>query len=149
MADNAKNRARFVINMNTGAHGPRTDETDKYPLTFKFIDDETCKALATKKITGMQVVEAIKKKMLSRPDFSWEEYDRRRQAEKTRMNVSQHDMVPVGDDTEKEEEQSTPEDVVTLSSLGIGTAPAAAGSGASGKPAQPKRTSKIDDALGL
>ena len=142
MTKEAKKKARFVINIMTGAHGPRTAETDKLPLTFRLIDDATCKALATEEIKPSQVVEAIKKAMMSKHDFSWEEYDRRRQEEKMRMNVSQHEMVPVGTDSKDGAEgdaPDAPEDVVSLSSLGIGknaSAPA-------------KKPSKIDDALGI
>lgn len=119
MAQKTVSRARFVINMNTGAHGYRTSETDALPLTFKLIDDDVCKALCQGKISGMQVVEMIKKDMFSKPGFKWEEYDRQRQAEKQRMNVSQHDMVPVGDAADKAEEPEVAEEVLTLGALGL------------------------------
>ena len=98
MASNkTTSKARYVINMETGSHGFRTSETDALPLTFRLIDDKTCKALCRGEIKGKDVVEAIRKQMMSAEGFSWEEFDRRRQAEKQRMNVSQHDMVPVGE----------------------------------------------------
>ena len=122
MAQKTKTKARFVINMNTGSHGFRTAETDALPLTFRLIDDDVCKALCQGRISGMQVVEALKKDMMSQPGFSWEKFDRQRQAEKQRMNVSQHDMVPVGDDSEKDGEPEVVEDIASLSSLGLGTA---------------------------
>lgn len=139
MAQKTKKRARFVINMVTGAHGPRTAATDELPLTFKLIDDATCKALATGEITGMQVVEAVKKDMMSKPDFSWEEYDRRRQAEKLRMNVSQHEMVPATVGDEKGETAEVSEEVISLDSINVSAA------GASKKP--PKGASELDKAL--
>lgn len=112
---------RFVINMATGSHGFRTEITDTYPLTFKIITDETCNALCKGTIKGSQVVEAIKRGFMSKPDFSWEEYDRRRQEEKQRMNVSQHDMVLVGDESTLEDEPKATLEVYSLKDLGLGT----------------------------
>ena len=121
MASNkTTSKARYVINMETGSHGFRTSETDALPLTFRLIDDKTCKALCRGEIKGKDVVEAIRKQMMSAEGFSWEEFDRRRQAEKQRMNVSQHDMVPVGESAEKDAEPEQKEDVFSLESLGLG-----------------------------
>lgn len=114
---NKTKKARFVINMSTGAWGPRTEMTDRLPLTFRLIDDETCKALVDGRITSQQVIEAIKRDIMSRPDFSWEGFDRQRQAEKLKLNISQHDMVPIGDDGQKDDEPSGPEDVVSLADV--------------------------------
>ena len=143
---------RFVINMATGSHGFRTEITDTLPITFKMITDATCEALCKGKVKGSEVVAAIKKGFMSKPDFDWEEYDRRRQFEKQLMNVSQHDMVPVGDENEVEDEPKTTLEVYSLDELGLG-----------GAPVEPKKTKKttqakaekveaassaIDDALG-
>lgn len=111
---NKTKKARYVINMNTGTWGFRTEMTDRLPLTFRLIDDETCKALVDGRITSSRVIEAIKKNIMSKPDFSWDEYDRQRQAEKLKLNISQHDMVPIGDEERKEEQPDVPEDVVKL-----------------------------------
>lgn len=111
---------RFVINMATGSHGFRTEITDTLPLTFKIITDETCSALCSGSVKGAQVVEAIKKGFMSKPDFSWEEYDRRRQEEKQRMNVSQHDMIPVGDEVVPDDEPKETLEVYSLKDLGLG-----------------------------
>lgn len=110
-------KARYVINMNTGAWGFRTEMTDRLPLTFRLIDDETCKALVDGRITSKQVIEAVKKEIMGKPDFSWEEFDRQRQAEKLKLNISQHDMVPIGEEAQKEEIPDAPENVVKLSDV--------------------------------
>jgi hypothetical protein len=110
---------RFVINMATGSHGFRTEITDTLPVTFKIISDATCDALCKGKVKGSEVVAAIKKGFMSKPDFDWEEYDRRRQIEKQHMNVSQHDMVPVGDETEVVDEPKSTLEVYTLEGLGL------------------------------
>ena len=115
-------KARYVINMNTGAWGFRTEMTDRLPLTFRLIDDETCKALVDGRITSKQVIEAVKKEIMCKPDFSWEEFDRQRQAEKLKLNISQHDMVPIGEESQKEEIPDAPENVVKLSDV-IGAKP--------------------------
>lgn len=114
---NKTKKARYVINMNTGAWGFRTEMTDRLPLTFRLIDDETCKALVDGRITSKQVIEAIKKEIMSKPDFSWEEFDRQRQTEKLKLNISQHDMVPIGEEAQKEEIPDAPENVVKLSDV--------------------------------
>ena len=115
---------RFVINMATGSHGFRTEITDTLPLTFKIITDATCKALCNGTVKGSQVIEAIKKGFMSKPDFSWEEYDRRRQVEKQHMNVSQHDMIPVGEETEVVDEPKSTLEVYSLEGLGLANSPA-------------------------
>ena len=115
---------RFVINMATGSHGFRTEITDTLPLTFKIITDATCKALCNGTVKGSQVIEAIKKGFMSKPDFSWEEYDRRRQVEKQHMNVSQHDMIPVGEETEVVDEPKSTLEVYSLEGLGLADSPA-------------------------
>lgn len=117
---------RFVINMATGSHGFRTEITDTLPVTFKIISDATCDALCKGKVKGSEVVAAIKKGFMSKPDFDWEEFDRRRQIEKQQMNVSQHDMVPVGDDTEVVDEPKSTLEVYTLEGLGLADSPAGA-----------------------
>lgn len=114
---NKTKKARYVINMNTGAWGFRTEMTDRLPLTFRLIDDETCKALVDGRITSKQVIEAVKKEIMSKPDFSWEEFDRQRQADKLKLNISQHDMVPIGEEAQKEEIPDAPENVVKLSDV--------------------------------
>ena len=110
--------------MATGSHGFRTEITDTLPLTFKIITDATCKALCNGTVKGSQVIEAIKKGFMSKPDFSWEEYDRRRQVEKQRMNVSQHDMIPVGEETEVVDEPKSTLEVYSLEGLGFANSPA-------------------------
>ncbi len=114
---NKTKKARYVINMSTGTWGFRTEMTDRLPLTFRLIDDETCKALVDGRITSQQVIEAIKRDIMSRPDFSWEEFDRQRQAEKLKLNISQHDMVPIGNDEQKDDEPSGPENVISLADV--------------------------------
>lgn len=114
---NKTKKARYVLNMSTGTWGFRTEMTDRLPLTFRLIDDETCKALVDGRITSQQVIEAIKRDIMSRPGFSWEDFDRQRQAEKLKLNISQHDMVPIGDGEQKDDEPSGPEDVVSLADV--------------------------------
>ena len=63
------------------------------------------------------MIEAIKKDIMSKPDFSWEGFDRQRQAEKLKLNISQHDMVPIGEEAQKEEIPDAPENVVKLSDV--------------------------------
>lgn len=144
---------RFVINMATGSHGFRTEITDTLPVTFKIISDATCDALCKGKVKGSEVVAAIKKGFMSKPDFDWEEYDRRRQIEKQHMNVSQHDMVPVGDETEVVDEPKSTLEVYTLEGLGLADSPAETKK-VTKKPTQAKvektetSSSAIADALG-
>jgi hypothetical protein len=144
---------RFVINMATGSHGFRTEITDTLPVTFKIISDATCDALCKGKVKGSEVVAAIKKGFMSKPDFDWEAYDRRRQIEKQHMNVSQHDMVPVGDDTEVVDEPKPTLETYSLESLGLADSPVDTKKGAR-KPTQSKEektetpSSAIADALG-
>ena len=142
-------KAKYVINSNDGTVSWRTSETDKYPLTYPLIDDETAKAVDSGRISGMVVVEAIKKGIMSEPGFNWEEYDKRRQAEKRGLNVSQHDMIPIGDEQEKEAESDKPEKVVTLASLGLGdAAKGEAKPKAAAAPKAKSASSAVADALG-
>ena len=133
---NKTKKARYVLNMNTGTWGFRTEMTDRLPLTFRLIDDETCKALVDGRITSQQVIEAIKRDIMSRSGFSWEDFDRQRQAEKLKLNISHHDMVPIGSDEQKDDEPSGPEEVVSLSDV-IGDTEKANGSGVDAAPAAP------------
>lgn len=130
---NKTKKARYVLNMSTGTWGYRTEMTDRLPLTFRLIDDETCKALVDGRITSNQVIEAIKRDIMSKPGFSWEEFDRQRQAEKLKLNISQHDMVPIGDGEQKDDEPSVPEDVVSLADV-LGGEKKAKGSSAPAAP---------------
>jgi hypothetical protein len=141
---------QYVINMTTGAHGLRTEVTDTLPLTFKIIDDATCRALCRGTVKGSQVVEAIKRKFMTKPDFSWEDYDRRRQEEKLRMNVSQHDMVPVTTKDDEGERENTTSEVFSLESLGLALSGAAKDKPSGGTPTKKASGKKldIDEALG-
>ena len=143
-------KARFVFIMSSKTVGFRTSETDKYPLSYPLIDDETASAIDKGRVSGDAVAEAITKGIMSKPGFSWEDFDRRRQAEKKLLNVSQHDMRPVGDNEGENAEPDKPEDVVSLASLGLGgSEPKSAA--AEAKPAAKKPSaakSAVADALG-
>ena len=146
-------KAKFIINMEDGTVGFRTDMSDQLPLTFHLIDDATAVAIEKGKVKASDVIEAIKKGFMSKPDFSWDEWDKKRRKEKDLRNVSQRDMRPVGAaDDGKPAEPEKPEDVATLDSLGLGGAPAAAptGEAAASKPSPKKSATKsaIDAALG-
>lgn len=146
-------KARFIFNMSNKTVGPRTSETDKYPLTYPLIDDETANAVVKGVVTGDAVAEAIRKGIMSKPGFNWEDFDKRRQAEKKLLNMSQHDMIPMSEKEGANAEPDKPEEVATLASLGLGNA-----AKAEAKPkatAAPKKethakfsTSAVDSALG-
>ena len=135
-------KARFVFIMGSKTVGHRTSETDKYPLSYPLIDDETASAIDKGKVSGDEVAEAITKGIMSKPGFNWEDFDKRRQAEKKLLNVSQHDMRPVGDN-EVGAEPDKPEDVVSLASLGL----VASGTKAAAKKQAAAKTA-VADALG-
>ena len=144
-------KARFVFIMSSKTVGFRTTETDKYPLSYPLIDDLTAMAIDKGTVSGEAVAEAITKNIMSKPGFSWEDFDKRRQAEKKLLNVSQHDMTLVGDE-DASEEADKPEDVVTLDTLGLGGGEPN-GATAEAKPAAGKKAtaakSAIADALGF
>lgn len=149
-------KARFVFIMGNKTVGFRTPETDKYPLSYPLIDDETASVIDKGLVSGDAVAEAITKGIMSKPGFNWEDFDKRRQAEKKLLNVSQHDMAVVGDKADNSTKGDEPEDVVSLASLGLAKPKSASNSApadvqASAKPASRKSEAKssIDAALGL
>lgn len=112
------NKARFVINLETGVVGFRTDETDKLPIIFKLIDDNTANAIVSGEVSRDKVISSIKGKFMSEPEFSWQDYDRQRQAAKAIMNISQRDMTIVAEKKEWEKQTEVKdEDVFSIGEI--------------------------------
>lgn len=113
-------RASYVINITTGVVTGRTSATDRNPMIFRLIDDETARAIIDKKVTAWQIVGAIDKNDRSAKDFNFRDYNKRMAAAEKALNVSQRDMVPLqGDPSVAVEEEKPDEGVLTLSALGL------------------------------
>lgn len=113
-------RASYVINITTGVVTGRTSATDRNPMIFRLIDDETARAIIDKKVTAWQIVGAIDKNDRSAKDFNFRYYNKRMAAAEKALNVSQRDMVPLqGDPSVAVEEEKPDEGVLTLSALGL------------------------------
>lgn len=151
-------RANFVVNIETETLLYRTDETDKLPVIYRKIDDETAKAIISGEIAVKTVVDAIENAEMKSPTFNWREYDAKRRAAKKMLNVSEKNMVPVSEAPVNTRKEDSPTEVVTLKDIigepaGGAESPkpvtaedkAAAALGIADKPTEPPKEPPKDD----
>lgn len=108
---------RFCVNVEDGSVLFRSHVTDSYPILFRQIDDEMAKMISEGKVTGKQIAEAAIRKDMSQPGFDYQEYDKRRQAEKKSRCMSQREMIPVSENPVDVNEEAKPETTLTLADL--------------------------------
>lgn len=128
MSDNT--RAKYAINLRDGTLVYRSEATDELTALYRWIPNEVANAIFKGTIKGMDVVNAIGKKILASADFDWNKY----QEDIRKLNMRQQ-KLEVSEERANDLPPDNPKDSVSLDELGVTSpdAPAAPGGSKGGK----------------
>lgn len=128
MSDNT--RAKYAINLRDGSLVYRSEATDELTALYRWIPNDVANAIFKGTIKGMDVVNAIGKKILASADFDWNKY----QEDVRKLNMRQQ-KLEFSEERANDLPPDNPKDSISLDELGVASpdAPAAPGGSKGGK----------------